>query len=653
MQSESTHLEHRRRAFLIVSTASLVIMVFFSIVQYVEATPWGVAITSGMAVLTAGSIRALFTGTRNRTVYRFFCTVVSIGLFCLAVFGREVHLYFHLALPLGLFFFLGNREGTIWSAGNLAALLFLLLAMELPDSVVRETGNILRFIACYLLISAVAWSYEKLQEQFYDALETGSQQLQREKEQLAATLKRTEEAESRLARTNIELRRKTALMEAVFNAMSEGMVVADSSGRPVLVNPGAERLVRTAGMDADASRWLDGLGIFFPDGETAFPPHELPLARAIAGQPSDDVEMFVRNPAGPDGVHLSVSGRPLRDRSGTAKGGVIVFRDVTERVLAEEALTNAFAQGRLEIADTILHNIGNAVTSAAAGARTLVEQLAGNELVARLQALAKSLEARRGDWIPYLQTDPQGRKVLPFILALADDFSRQNDRLHGNASRVRDRVEHIADIVRTERSFDSGRAMTRKDIDLRDAVSDAVKLLRESLGKRGIRVDIDCRRAPKEIRIQESKFHQMLVNLTKNGMEAIDALVEAGGLNGEPRIRIRACVRDGLLVLEVTDNGVGVEADNPRILFTAGYSTKQGGSGLGLHSAANFIIGSGGRIHVLSDGFGKGTTVRVELRLSAVLPQSGSRTPPAGAGSPVAPQEHRARPRTAPARSRS
>ena len=70
--------------------------------------------------------------------------------------------------------------------------------------------------------------------------------------------------------------------------------------------------------------------------------------------------MFVRNPEVPEGVFISVSGRPLQDEEGTEKGGVIVFRDVTHRVIAEEALTQAFAQGRLEIVETILHNIGNA-----------------------------------------------------------------------------------------------------------------------------------------------------------------------------------------------------------------------------------------------------------------------------------------------------
>jgi len=55
------------------------------------------------------------------------------------------------------------------------------------------------------------------------------------------------------------------------------------------------------------------------------------------------------------------------------------------------------------------------------------------------------------------------------------------------------------------------------------------------------------------------------------------------------------------------------------LLFAPGYTTKRNGSGLGLHSVANFVIGSGGRIQALSDGAGKGTTMRVMLPLSSVL----------------------------------
>ena len=431
---------------------------------------------------------------------------------------------------------------------------------------------------------------------------------------------KAKEAESQLEQTIAELRSQTHAMETVFNSISDGVVVADENGNFTIFNPSAERIVGIGITEAGPDEWVNRYGIFFPDRETLIPTEELPLVRAIRGEASDEMEMFIRNAKVPEGVYISTSGRPLRDDSGTVKGGVIVFRDVTERMRAEEALMQAFAQGKLEIVDTILHNIGNAINSVAVGVGTIREQLMKNELVRRFSALAKAIEAHRDDWVPYLQTDPQGQKVMPFILALAEDFSKQNAQLQNTVNRVQNRVDHIVDIIRTERSFES-ETMARKDFTLHKAITDVVKLLQDSLTGRGVRVHIDCQYAPKEIRIQESKFHQMLVNLIKNAMEAIDDLAKSSGLKGQPCIQIQAYVQGEFLVLEVSDNGIGIEGKSSRVIFTAGYTTKAHGSGLGLHSTANFVIGSGGKIYSLSDGLGKGTTMRVKLRLSSVAPK--------------------------------
>ena len=428
---------------------------------------------------------------------------------------------------------------------------------------------------------------------------------------------RLKKAETELKQTVHSLQAQTRLMETVFNSMSDGVVVADENGKFTIFNPSAERIVGIGMTDTGPDQWTDQYGVLFPDRETLFPVDELPLVRAIRGEAVDEVEMFIRNPRIPKGVYISVSGRPLRDEAGVTKGGVITFRDVTERMRAEEALTQAFAQGQLEVVDTILHNIGNAINSVTVGMGTIHEHLAKNELVRRLSALAKAVEEHRDDWIPYLQTDPQGRKVMPFLLALAKDFARQNTELKRTVDRVRDRVTHIVDIIRTQRSLDSG-TMARKDINLRKAVADAVKLVQDSLTHRGIRIHIDCQDAPKEIRIQESKFHQMLVNLIKNAMEAIDELAESGGLEAQPVIQIRSYVEEAFLVLDVIDNGIGIEGKRTRLIFTAGYTTKERGSGLGLHSTANFVIGTGGQISALSPGIGQGTTMRIKLRLSSV-----------------------------------
>ena len=103
------------------------------------------------------------------------------------------------------------------------------------------------------------------------------------------------------------------------------------------------------------------------------------------------------------------------------------------------------------------------------------------------------------------------------------------------------------------------------------------------------------------------------MNLVKNAMEAIEELAASGRLD-EPAIDIRCYRRDDYLVIDIVDNGIGIADTHNRLIFSAGYSTKEGGSGLGLHSAANFVIASGGKIRVLSDGVGKGTTMRLMLR---------------------------------------
>ena len=188
---------------------------------------------------------------------------------------------------------------------------------------------------------------------------------------------------------------------------------------------------------------------------------------------------------------------------------------------------------------------------------------------AAFSALAAAIEEHRDDWISYLRTDPQGQKVMPFILGLAQDFAAQNAQLTHTVERVESRVSHIVDIIRTQRTIDTG-ALARKDVNLRKAISDATKLLQDSLGKREVQVHVDCRNAPEEIRIQESKFHQMLVNLIKNAIEAIDDLEKTVGLQAKPHIQIRSYVQEDYLVIDVIDNGIGIEEKRLKIIFAAG-----------------------------------------------------------------------------------
>ena len=52
--------------------------------------------------------------------------------------------------------------------------------------------------------------------------------------------------------------------------------------------------------------------------------------------------------------------------------------------------------------------------------------------------------------------------------------------------------------------------------------------------------------------------------------------------------------------------------------FRQALPTKEDGSGLGLHSSANFVISSGGKIEAFSEGKGKGATIQIKFRGDAI-----------------------------------
>ena len=85
------------------------------------------------------------------------------------------------------------------------------------------------------------------------------------------------------------------------------------------------------------------------------------------------------------------------------------------------------------------------------------------------------------------------------------------------------------------------------------------------------------------------------------------------GKGYEGEITIWASRKDDRIVIEITDNGVGVEpSDAPRI-FTSGFTTKSQGHGLGLHAFNNYLNANGGSIELTSEGPMKGATVYITI----------------------------------------
>jgi signal transduction histidine kinase len=99
----------------------------------------------------------------------------------------------------------------------------------------------------------------------------------------------------------------------------------------------------------------------------------------------------------------------------------------------------------------------------------------------------------------------------------------------------------------------------------------------------------------------------------------LDNAIDAAG--GEGRVRIRLFSRDGHAVIDVEDDGRGMDADFIRDrLFRPFDSTKTAGFGIGAYECRELAVAMGGRLDVVSAP-GQGTTMR--LCLPAVATAAG------------------------------
>ena len=128
------------------------------------------------------------------------------------------------------------------------------------------------------------------------------------------------------------------VLQAMLDSMADAVVAADEQGQFIAFNPAAERIVGIGAMDTTKEHWSTDYGLFLPDSVTPFPTDELPLVRAIRNETFEEVEMFIRNANIPGGHFVSINGAPILDAKGVAKGGLVVFRDTTQRRAAETAL---------------------------------------------------------------------------------------------------------------------------------------------------------------------------------------------------------------------------------------------------------------------------------------------------------------------------
>ncbi len=170
----------------------------------------------------------------------------------------------------------------------------------------------------------------------------------------------------------------------------------------------------------------------------------------------------------------------------------------------------------------------------------------------------------------------------------SDAEAREARDLLGKVSRELDRLTEI-----TEEYLRLARlpAPALKKEDVNQVLRGVVDFSREELQRSNVQVNESLAAEPVYAQADEGQLRQVLLNLVRNGREA---MAEMGG--GRLTLATRAV--NGHVEIEVSDTGPGLSVEATQRLFEPFFSTKKGGTGLGLSLSRQIVQAHGGRLEV-------------------------------------------------------
>ena len=116
-----------------------------------------------------------------------------------------------------------------------------------------------------------------------------------------------------------------------------------------------------------------------------------------------------------------------------------------------------------------------------------------------------------------------------------------------------------------------------------------IVLLRNDASRHSISLRLELAPELPHIRADRVQLQQVLMNLMLNGIEAME--------DGAGELTIRSQRNEnGLLLVSVSDTGVGLPSEKPDLIFNAFYTTKPQGTGMGLAISRSIIEAHGGRL---------------------------------------------------------
>ena len=178
------------------------------------------------------------------------------------------------------------------------------------------------------------------------------------------------------------------------------------------------------------------------------------------------------------------------------------------------------------------------------------------------------------------------------------------------ASRIVKDITRAADIIgRISLLFKKG-GLQPELVDVNELIREMIVLLRSEASRYAISIRTEFAENLPKVMADRVQLQQVLMNLMLNG---IDAMKE---MSGGSELTIKSRVDDGQLLISVSDTGVGLPPEQADQIFSAFFTTKDNGTGMGLPISRSIIESHGGRLWA-AGAPGRGATFQFTLPATA------------------------------------
>ncbi|CAK8712287.1 histidine kinase [Candidatus Electrothrix laxa] len=276
-----------------------------------------------------------------------------------------------------------------------------------------------------------------------------------------------------------------------------------------------------------------------------------------------------------------------------------------------ELVRTSHLAGKAEVATEVLHNVGNTLNSISVSSehiREIVQRSSSTSLPDIVQLIQDHEEDREF----FCTHDPRGKRLPAYFARLSEKMTEERESLLTETTRQLHHIRRVAEIIRAQQDTVKLIDFTEQ-VHLTSLIEESLEFFQRELDKQQITVERHyC--FQQTICGEPHKILQVVNNLIRNAVDAFDGIsVEQKKIS----LSIYPTANQDDVVVEVRDNGKGMQQNILQQAFVFGFTTKKGGYGFGLHNAANLTAEMGGNLTGESAGSEQGARFRMRLPVTA------------------------------------